>query len=748
METPNNTIQLVLKNIFGYDEFRPLQREIIHNVLNKNDTLVIMPTGGGKSLCYQIPALIFQGLTVVVSPLISLMKDQVEQLRALDVQAVFLNSSLSYEQYRQTVAQIMRNEVKLLYLAPEALFMKKTLALLASTKLDCLTIDEAHCISEWGHDFRPEYRKLVEIRNQFPSAVCIALTATATPQVRKDIQENLKFDQSNEFIASFNRENLFIQIVPKNDPLAQSIHFLKKFPDQSGIIYCFSRRQVDDLYEVLQESGFSVKPYHAGLSEKERTKNQELFIRDDVQIIVATIAFGMGINKPNVRFVIHYDLPKNIESYYQEIGRAGRDGLRAHCLLLFGYGDIQKIKYFITQKSEQEQRVANLHLSALLRFLETDTCRRIPLLTYFGEKYSVPKCDLCDNCLEGEKELVDITIAAQKFLSCVRKTGEIFGTNHIIDVLRGSQSQKTLKFNHQKLSIYGTGKEYSKKQWFSLARQFIQKSLLMQDMEFGSLKLTPKSSEVFKGNETVWGKLEQKEMDYEKLKKSEREYDHGLFELLKRKRKELADKANVPPYVIFPDKTLIEMAVFFPQSKENILNMHGVGSARFEKYGDIFLDIIKHYCLEHHIQEQSKDSPGQWTSISKSSSNASANSNAKLKSKPKSSLRLKRKHIIVGEIYNEGASIHEITAKFGIKPDTVLNHLVKYLEEGHTLRSEGLLEGSTLTSDQQTAVIQTIDKLGTGYLRPIFEAMKETISYTEIKILHLYYLTTHTKKTL
>ncbi len=740
MKSPNDAhlpdqTQSILKNIFGYDEFRPLQREIIHNVLNKNDTMVIMPTGGGKSLCYQIPALIFQGLTVVVSPLISLMKDQVEQLREIGVQAAFLNSTLSYEQYRHTVAQIMKNEVKLLYLAPEALFREKTLALLSSVKVDCLTIDEAHCISEWGHDFRPEYRKLVEIRNQFPSAVCIALTATATPRVQKDIQENLGFDQSNEFIASFNRKNLFIRIVPKNDPSAQLIQFLKKFPNQSGIIYCFSRRQVNDLYEVLLERGFSVKPYHAGLSEKERTQNQELFIRDDVQIIVATIAFGMGINKPNVRFVIHYDLPKNIETYYQEIGRAGRDGLRAHCLLLFGYGDIQKIKYFITQKSEQEQRVANLHLSALLRFLETDACRRIPLLTYFGEDYSVPKCDSCDNCLEEEKELVDITIAAQKFLSCVSRTGEIFGTNHIIDVLRGSQSQKTLKFNHQNLSTYGIGKEYSKRQWFHLSRQFIRKGLMTQDMEFGSLKLTPKTYEVFKGTERVWGKIdEEREVNYNQRKESECEYDHDLFELLRSKRKELADKGNVPPYVIFPDKTLIEMAVFFPQSKKNLLNMHGVGSARFEKYGHIFLNIIKHYCLEHHIQEQSKHTAIHGTSISKP--------------KPRSSLILKRKHVIVGEAYNEGTSVSEIMAKFGIKLDTVLTHLSKYLQEGHTIRSEGILKVSTLTSDQQTAVMQTIDKLGTGYLRPIFEAMKETISYTEIKILHLYYIITHTKKTL
>jgi len=725
--------QTILKNIFGYDEFRPLQREIIHNVLRKNDTLVIMPTGGGKSLCYQIPGLIFEGLTVVVSPLISLMKDQVEQLTQLGVNAVFLNSSLSHEQYRQTIGLIVRNEAKLLYLAPEALFKDKTLALLSSVRVDSLTIDEAHCISEWGHDFRPEYRKLIEIRRKFPSAVCTALTATATPRVREDIKNNLGFDQANEFIASFNRENLFIQIVPKNDPLSQSVQFLQKFPDQSGIIYCFSRKQVDDLYEVLQEKGFSVKPYHAGLSEADRTRNQELFIRDDVQIIVATIAFGMGINKPNVRFVIHFDLPKNIETYYQEIGRAGRDGLKSHCLLLFSYGDIRKIKYFIGQKSEQEQKIANLHLNALLRFVETDTCRRPPLLTYFGEDYSVPKCDSCDNCLEGEKELVDITIPAQKFLSCVKRTGEIFGINHIIDVLRGSQSQNVLKFNHQDLSTYGIGKDYSKKQWFNLARQFIQQGLMIQDMEFGSLKLTSKTYEVFKGTEKVMGKVEQKEVADAQSKENIIEYDRALFELLRGKRKELADMANVPPYMVFPDKTLIEMATFFPQSERSLLNIHGVGLAKFEKYGEIYLNSIQQYCQEHDIQERPKQATGQLTNTPVSNPI----------SKPASKSGLKRKYVIVGEAFNKGKSVGELMEEFGVKQDTILAHLHSYLQEGHTIRSDELLKLSTLPADQQATVLKTIDQLGTGYLKPIFDALNEKISYTEIRILHLYYVSTH-----
>ena len=594
----------VLGDIFGYDEFRPLQREIIGNVLKKRDTLVIMPTGGGKSLCYQIPALIFKGLTIVVSPLISLMKDQVEQLTELGVPAVVLNSSLSNEEYSRNLERVKKNGVKLLYLAPEALLTPGMLSMLSSLQVDCLAIDEAHCISEWGHDFRPEYRQLVRVRSRFPFATCVALTATATPRVQEDIKNNLKFDASNEFIASFNRENLFIQVTPKNNPTSQTIEFLRKYPDQSGIIYCFSRRQVDDLYETLKSRGYSVRPYHAGLSDTERTQNQELFIRDDVQIIVATIAFGMGINKPNVRFVIHFDLPKNIETYYQEIGRAGRDGLRAHCLLLFSYADIQKIKYFINQKDDHEQQVANIHLNSMLQFAETNGCRRIPLLTYFGEDYSTEKCDMCDNCLAGEKKLVDITIPAQKFLSCVKRADEIFGANHIIDVLRGSQSKKVLKFGHTTLSTYGIGKEYSRKQWFHLARQFIQKGLIVQDTKYGSLKLTEKAYDVLKGRELVFGILEEEHFPdrKEKKKKYEYEHDHVLFEKLRKRRKELADKAGIPPYVIFPDKTLIEMAAFFPRSGESLLHIHGVGSVKYNKYGTIFMNIIDEYCQEHNIE--------------------------------------------------------------------------------------------------------------------------------------------------
>ena len=391
----------ILKQTFGYDDFRPFQGEVIRNVLQGRDSLVIMPTGGGKSLCYQIPALVFDGLTVVVSPLISLMQDQVEQLNACGIAALVLNSSLPPAVYRENVRRIRENEARLLYLAPETLLLPRILSLLSDIRVDCVTIDEAHCISEWGHDFRPEYRQLIAVRERFPGAVCVALTATATPRVRQDIKTSLCFRHSADFIASFNRDNLFIEIARKSYPVEQTIEFLRQYPGEPGIIYCFSRRQVDELSEILADEGFAVLPYHAGLNPEIRQINQERFIRDDIRIIVATIAFGMGINKSNVRFVLHFDMPQNIESYYQQIGRAGRDGSQAHCLLLFSDSDIRRIRYFNRRKGEAEQEIADAHLNALMDYIKTGTCRRIPLLGYFGETYAEPGCRMCDNCRTG-----------------------------------------------------------------------------------------------------------------------------------------------------------------------------------------------------------------------------------------------------------------------------------------------------------------------------------------------------------
>ncbi len=716
-----NTPESILKSTFGYDTFKPLQREIIANVQARRDTLVIMPTGGGKSLTYQVPALLFDGLTVVVSPLIALMKDQVEQLRALGVSAIFLNSSLSPEEYQENMDAVKSGQSKLLYVAPETLLTPRIYSLLSSLKLDLLAIDEAHCISEWGHDFRPEYRQLVDVRRKFPSAVCMALTATATPRVRTDIMSSLGFSQSNEFLASFNRENLFIEVTPKRDPVAQTLRFLENFKEQSGIIYCFSRRQVDELAATLARYGFSVRPYHAGLEDLDRKRNQEAFIRDDAQIIVATIAFGMGINKPNVRFVIHFDLPKSIESYYQEIGRAGRDGLPSHCLLLYSYGDASKIRYFIDQKEEPERSSSYQHLDAMTRYAEGSICRRKPLLSYFGETFASENCGTCDNCGVEESELADITIPAQKFLSCVKRSGERFGAAHIVDILLGSKNEKVEKYNHHELSTYGIGKELTKSQWMHISRQLVERGLLNQEPAYRVLSVTAKGLEMLKSREQIRGQINEakkSERSGTRVKSSpESEYDKSLFSLLRNKRKELADAAGVPPYVIFSDKTLVEMAAYFPQSKDSLLNISGVGKVKYERYGAAFLAIIKEYCKSNKIDEKYK------TPMRAADKDAG------------------RRYVAVGEAYNAGESIQNLMKRYDVSADTILNHLARFIMAGNPLRSaEDLIALSNLSPDQQLAVFKAFDTMGSDMLKPVYDKLNGTVNYDELRILRLCYL--------
>jgi len=712
----------LLKDVFGYSEFRPLQQDIINNILAKRDTLAIMPTGGGKSLCYQIPALIFDGLTVVVSPLISLMKDQVEQLHALGVAAAHLNSSLPPEAYERNFRAVAEGKAKLLYLAPEALRLPKIQGLIAAANVECMTIDEAHCISEWGHDFRPEYRKLVEVRKRFPDAVCVALTATATPRVREDIRACLEFQTSNEFIASFDRPNLFLRIVPKTNPVLQTIEFLREHQDRSGIIYCFSRRQVEDLYEVLADEGFSVRPYHAGLSDWDRKTNQELFIRDDVQIMVATVAFGMGINKPNVRFVLHYDLPKNIESYYQEIGRAGRDGLRSECLLLFSYGDMQKIKYFIDQKDEKERRIALHHLDALVAIAEADGCRRVPVLKYFGEDYGKENCGCCDNCLAGPRDVQEITVPAQMFLSCVKRTGERFGANHVINVLRGSSAARVFQLGHQHLSTYGIGKEYSLRQWQHIARQLLQKELLQKDIEFGGLSLTERAFPVLAGREKVVGRIEEEAAGKVAVNVPV-EHDEELFQILRTRRKKLADTENVPPYVVFPDRTLVEMASYFPQSQSSLLQIHGVGQVKMKHYGARFLDDIVSYCKRRQIQ----DKLAGRNSMRRGSCSTSK----------------KASHVAVAEAFNAGKSVAEIAADRSILETTVLSSLYKCLQEKRPLQREHAAQLLGLCQCERPLQIRTVEafkEIGADYLRPVHDALNDEVGYPDLKVLRLYFL--------
>lgn len=712
----------ILKDVFGYDSFRPLQNDIIQNIFNKNDTLVIMPTGGGKSICYQIPALIFEGLTVVISPLISLMKDQVEQLKQLGVQTSLLNSSLSTGVYRNNFQNVKNNKAKLLYLAPESLVKDEIINLLNSIRVDCITVDEAHCISEWGHDFRKDYRQLGNFRNKFPSAVCIGFTATATPRVQDDIIRNLKMINAKKFIASFNRENLFLQVIPKRNSFQQSIDFLNQHKDQSGIIYCFSRKQVDELAEDLESAGFSAKPYHAGLSDEERNTNQDLFIKDEIQIIVATIAFGMGINKSNVRFVLHHDLPKNIESYYQEIGRSGRDSLKADCLLLFSYADISKINYFIDQKEDDIERLsAKVHLDAMVKYAESEICRRNPLINYFGESYKKDNCGMCDNCTTDETEMSDITIPAQKFLSAVKRTGETFGVNYIIDVLLGTDSERTISNGHHNLSVYGVGKEFNKKQWQTFAHQLIRKELITRDLEFGSLKLSEKASDVLFRDKKVFGFVKEPKTSRKKLK-ADQVYDKELFELLRMKRKDLANEFNLPPYVIFSDRSLIEMATKYPRDESAFLNIGGVGIRKLESYGSEFLSIIKSYCLRKNINP-----------VTGTQKRISGRKNHNETEKPK--------YMVIGESYNDGSSIDELAKEYEVKSQTIISHIARFANDGNKIRrTNGLLDNLSVPAEYHQKVFEEFDTEGTTTLKNIYDKFNQEVSYEDLHILRIIYL--------
>ena len=587
----------ILQNVFGHKAFRPFQKDIIDHILTGQDALIVLPTGGGKSLCYQLPALVFDGMTVVVSPLISLMQDQVMQLQSRGIHAAFLNSTLSYSEQGTIMQRVKQGKIKLLYLAPETLVRPEILVMLDESDVACLAIDEAHCISQWGHDFRPDYRALVSIRERFQNAVCVALTATATPRVQKEIKKQLKFDEGNEFIGSFDRENLFIAVNPKVELLEQALAFLNKHRGESGIIYCQTIKQVESLCRNLKARRISVLPYHADLDDETRKQNQETFIKGNIQVIVATIAFGMGIDKPDVRFVLHAGLPKEPESYYQEIGRSGRDGFPADCLLLFSYGDVDTIRHFIDQGAPSEHKDRTERLKILVDWATSLECRRKGLLAHFGERYQKQNCGMCDNCRKLETDQVDLTEPAQKFLSCVVRTKQLFGEVYIIDILRASKRKNILDNGHDQLSTYGIGMEYSKTQWRYLAHQFLQQELLKRDTQHGSLRVTQKGWGVLNRGDQFSGVSV--ESVHPVTSEVLTEYNPVLFKLLQTERDRIADAEGVDPNAVFHDKALKAMATYFPTSEESFRVMPSVGPAKTEEYGDVFLPIIRAYCKEH-----------------------------------------------------------------------------------------------------------------------------------------------------
>lgn len=585
-----------LQTTFGYSSFKPNQQQIITSILNGQDVFAAMPTGGGKSLCYQLPAMLLPGLTVVISPLIALMKDQVDAATENGIAAGYINSSLSFEDADIVFSMLKNEKLQLLYIAPERFAVEGFISRLQNISLSHISVDEAHCVSEWGHDFRPDYLALSGLREYFPNVVISAFTATATKKVQEDIINHLKLNKPLRIRASFNRKELYYRIIRKSNANHQILEFVRDHPGESGIVYRTTRKDVESTSAYLKQHGIASLPYHAGLPDTDRRQNQNLFKKDEVDIVVATIAFGMGIDKSNVRYVIHGDLPKSIESYYQETGRAGRDGELSHCLLLYSRGDTGKIQYHIRNIENKEEQIrAGKNLSKMISYAETSVCRRKQLLSYFDETFP-GDCGMCDSC-NDEIERVDGTVEAQKVLSAIKRVNERFGINYIIDIIRGANTARIREYGHDQLPTYGVGKNESKNYWHAIIDELLGQDCIFRDEnQYGVLKITDKGKQILCGKET----LSVAKRQQEKKSKVEVEYGKGdetLFTILKKLRLGIAREKGLPPYMIFSDKTLREMCIKLPRSRYSFLDINGVGQAKLDSYSDEFLECIKEYLI-------------------------------------------------------------------------------------------------------------------------------------------------------
>lgn len=698
-----------LQKYFGYSEFRHQQEAIIQHVLDGKDVLALMPTGGGKSLCYQLPSVIMNGLTIVISPLIALMKDQVDSLNVNGIPAAFLNSTQSPDEQQRIIDQLKANKIKLLYLAPERLFSQGSslISFLKSLSVCLIAIDEAHCISHWGHDFRPEYLMLASLKNEFPQTPVIALTATADKLTRKDILEKLNLKNPAEFVSSFNRANITYKVAPKRNSFKQLLAFLNERKDDSGIIYCLSRKSTEELAADLKSYGFLAEAYHAGMDNADKARNQEAFLRDDVKIIVATIAFGMGINKSNVRYVVHVDLPKNIEGYYQETGRAGRDGLPSDALLLYSYGDASKLQRFAKIEGNEEQSAIMLKkLDDMVKYCQVQSCRRQYLMHYFDESFP-DNCGSCDICL-SEFEKFDATLIAQKALSAVARLKEQFGNNYVIDFLRGSKREKIWE-EHKQLKTYGIGADISRADWSRYMRELVTQGYLqVTDDAFPVLKLTDKSEAVLKGQQKV--ELIASQTTEERATEII-PHEAGLLQELKLTRRDIAANENVPAYIIISDATLLEMATYLPQSLDELQLISGFGDIKLARYGRDFLVPVKNYCVKNGLTSRIRQKTDK----------------QKLSSGRTGSRRGADTKVETFNLYRSGKSIPEIATERNLAVTTIEGHLSYFVQTGD-------IDVLNFVKEEKIPAIKdAIESYGYERLSPLKEVLGDDYSYGEIR---------------
>jgi ATP-dependent DNA helicase RecQ len=707
----------ILQRSFGFTEFREHQEEIIGDALSGRDVLALMPTGGGKSLCYQLPALVGSGLTVVVSPLIALMKDQVDFLRSRNIPAALINSTLSFEGMQNVALGLEAGRFRLLYVAPERLMAPGFLKRLERWNVALFAIDEAHCISDWGHDFRPEYRQLAELRLRFQDTPIMALTATATNRVRKDIIKQLGLREPGVYLASFNRPNLHYRIEPKQAPYQRLLTFLRAHEGEAGIVYCGTRKSTESLVHRLAGDGIRALPYHAGLERDEREHHQDAFLDDEVRVICATIAFGMGVDKPNIRFVVHYDLPKNIESYYQETGRAGRDGDPSECLMLFGRGDEVRQERFIDEMTDPRQRdIAREMLTALVGFAESETCRRKGLLAYFGEDYGSDDCGACDNCTDDSPRgaprqtksvelgpTQDLTLEARRFLACLaqiqKASGFSVGAGHVADVLCGSESEKVRKWDHDKLTAYGGGRSCSRKDWAEIARQLIEAGFLSRpNSGLPVLSVTPRGRELLADRLTFSGALPTAP------KPADNNCDVVLFERLRVLRKRLAAERDAPAFVIFGDAALRQMARDYPQTPDDFLRVSGVGQSKLAEFGETFVSEIKAYVAENGEREFDGEAEGQAKPLGDSEYET-----------------LRR--------FRDGQSLEEIASERQIKETTVVNHLARAIDAGEEVEHRRLV-----SEEEERTILRAFEELSPQNLTGVHEHLRGRYDFGALRI--------------